>query len=430
MKKISLLLALVMLLSAFSFSAFAADDASAVIGSATAKAGDEVTLSLTFKNSPGIAGAQLYIGYDSDVMTYVSGASHSHSYTGTVVEADGTEAGYTLYECSCGHSYKSDGGVAASFYTACSTEAGANPVKVVIANLSLKEVKGDFAVADITFKISDTAAAGEYDVSISAVEAYDSDVASVAFGIKNGSITVKGSSSSSATVHKHSYKTTVVAPSGTEPGYTLYKCSCGHSYKGDYVYDETVDAPKFAKQRDYTGAFVDVTESHWFYKFVKTAYEYKLANGTSETKFSPDNKFTVAQALTAAVNIHTAYNGTSVRAAADGEAWYVPYVEYCTEYGIIADGQFANYDANITRGDMAIVFANILPESEYEAVRSVTPSDVVEEGTVYPAYKLLYEAGIVSGDAGTGNFRPDDEIVRSEACVIFTRIAVTSERAK
>ena len=37
---------------------------------------------------------------------------------------------------------------------------------------------------------------------------------------------------------------------------------------------------------------------------------------------------------------------------------------------------------------------------------------------------------LLCGDAGTGNFRPNDEIVRSEACVIFTRIAVTAERTK
>ena len=134
--------------------------------------------------------------------------------------------------------------------------------------------------------------------------------------------------------------------------------------------------------------------------------------------------------MTAAVNIHTTYNKTTVRSANEGESWYVPYVEYCIEKGIITATQFADYNANITRGDMAIVFANILPEDEYEAVRSVAPSDVVEESSVYPAYKLLYEAGIVGGDAGTGNYRPDDEIVRSEACVIFTRIAVVDQRAK
>ena len=170
-----------------------------------------------------------------------------------------------------------------------------------------------------------------------------------------------------------------------------------------------------------------MTNEKWFYSFVKTAFEYTLANGTSDTKFSPDGKFTVAQALTAAVNIHKAYNGTTVRAAAAGEAWYVPYVEYCVVNGIIKDGQFADLNANIKRGDMAIVFANILPESEYKAIRTKTLPDMTAGMASAAAVQKLANAGIVGGDA-KGNFNPDNEITRAEACVIFTRIAVADMR--
>ena len=138
----------------------------------------------------------------------------------------------------------------------------------------------------------------------------------------------------------------------------------------------------------------------------------------------------MAQALTAAANIHTAYNGTSVRAAASGEAWYVPYVEYCTQNGIIKEGQFADVNANITRGDMAIVFANILPDSEYAAVVDGSNPDVTSDMACHAAVSKLYKAGIVGGDAGSGKYRPSDSIKRSEACVIFTRIAMASQRIK
>ncbi|MBQ8837629.1 MAG: S-layer homology domain-containing protein [Clostridia bacterium] len=196
----------------------------------------------------------------------------------------------------------------------------------------------------------------------------------------------------------------------------------------DFDKTETVKAT-FAFARDYDGRFTDVTTSHWFYSYVENAYELKLANGTSDTKFSPDNTFTVAQALTAAVNIHSIYNGKTVRATASGEAWYAPYVEYCVENGIITEGQFTNMDANITRGDMAIVFANILPEEEYADIRSGSNPDVTSDMACYEAVAKLYKAGIVGGDSGTGNYRPGDSIKRSEACVIFTRIAMKSARA-
>ena len=186
----------------------------------------------------------------------------------------------------------------------------------------------------------------------------------------------------------------------------------------------------FKKSRDYGSKFSDVGSDKWFYEYVQTSYEYSLANGTSDTKFSPDSKFTVAQALTAAANIHSAYYAKEIGSAKSGEAWYVPYVNYCIENGIIEEGQFKDYNKNIKRGEMAQIFANVLPAEEYTSVRSGAPSDMSKDMASYDAVTKLYGAGIVSGDAGNGKFRPNDEIVRSEACVIFTRIAVDTYRAK
>ena len=77
-----------------------------------------------------------------------------------------------------------------------------------------------------------------------------------------------------------------------------------------------------------------------------------------------------------------------------------------------------------------IVFANILPDSEYAATRDGVPADVTNGSACYTAVSKLFKAGIVGGDAGTGNYRPGDSIKRSEACVIFTRIAMAGERIK
>ena len=186
---------------------------------------------------------------------------------------------------------------------------------------------------------------------------------------------------------------------------------------------------KFSFARDYKDNFTDVPANAWFYTYVRDAYRVGLANGTSATKFSPDGSFTVAQALTAAANIHTIYNGKTVDTAG-AKNWYDPYVSYCVANGIIKADQFKDYNAPITRGDMAIVFANILPAEEYTAVRDGSNPDVTSDLACYAAVQKLYKAGIVGGDAGTGNYRPKDSIKRSEACVIFTRIALKSARAK
>ena len=75
---------------------------------------------------------------------------------------------------------------------------------------------------------------------------------------------------------------------------------------------------------------------------------------------------------------------------------------------------------------MAVVFANILPDSEYAAIRTYTLSDMNDTLPSAAAVKKLAEAGIVGGSGG--QYKPNDPIKRSEACVIFTRIAVASMR--
>ena len=58
------------------------------------------------------------------------------------------------------------------------------------------------------------------------------------------------------------------------------------------------------------------------------------------------------------------------------------------------------------------------------------PADVTADMACADAVKKLFAAGIVGGDAGTGKYRPGDSIRRSEACVIFTRIAAPEYRQK
>ena len=231
--------------------------------------------------------------------------------------------------------------------------------------------------------------------------------------IKDGNVVIGNGST-----HPESPKKVYNIPTNSTP--------IGEKISG-FTKTETIKE-KFAFVRTYDNLFTDVKTTDWYYSYVKNAYRLKLANGMSATKFAPNDTFTVAQALTVAANIHTAYTGKSVAAAAAGEQWYDPYIKYCVENGIITASQFKNYTANITRGEMAIVFANILPDSEYEAMRDGMCTDITEDMACYEAVSKLYKAGIVGGDAGTGKYRPNDSLKRSEACVIFSRIAMKTVR--
>ena len=261
-----------------------------------------------------------------------------------------------------------------------------------MANVSLNKIDGDIAIADVSFKIADKAADGMYEIAIANASAYTVNAA---------------------------------ATGDAKQEFPFVDVTAGKAVIA-VSKDGSLTVPKFQASRTYGGQFTDVTEDKWFYSFVKTAYEYALANGTSATTFSPDGKFTVAQALTAAANIHTVYTGKSVDTTGAAN-WYDPYVNYCVANGIIKEGQFTDFNKNISRGDMAIVFANILPAEEYAAIREKNLPDVTDDMNCAAAVRLLANAGIVGGDT-KGNYNAANEITRAEACVIFTRIAVASMR--
>ncbi len=167
MKKIALLLAIVMLFSAFTFSAFAAEDAVVSISSVTAKANDQITVKVSAKNAPAMVGAQLSIRYDTQAMSFVSAKCLNNHF--------------------------------GAFYP--SSEQGADPVKLVFANLSLTETSGSFDMAEITFQLSPNAADSRYTLGLTVEEAYNANLDAVALKAENGTVTV-GNPPAASTVIK------------------------------------------------------------------------------------------------------------------------------------------------------------------------------------------------------------------------------------
>ena len=82
---------------------------------------------------------------------------------------------------------------------------------------------------------------------------------------------------------------------------------------------------------------------------------------------------TVAEAITLAARTNNNYGTADYDfSVADGEQWYEPYVEYAVNKGIISETDFSDYDALITRGQMAKIFASALP-SESRTTRVTKP---------------------------------------------------------
>lgn len=194
--------------------------------------------------------------------------------------------------------------------------------------------------------------------------------------------------------------------------------------------EPTKEIGVFLKPYTYNNNFTDVPSNEWYASEVANAYELGLFAGKSDTQFDPYGNMTVAEAITLAARTNNNYGTADYDfSVADGEQWYEPYVEYAVNKGIISETDFSDYDALITRGQMAKIFASALPSSEYAYINSVASiPDVPQTSDYFSAVYKLYNAGIIMGNDGYGTFSPDNNITRCEAAAIINRVAIKDNR--
>ncbi len=182
----------------------------------------------------------------------------------------------------------------------------------------------------------------------------------------------------------------------------------------------------FSVQNTYQdGIFSDVSENHWYRDGIARSYELGLVQGMGDGSFGVKSKFNVAAALALAARMHATYTGAENKFT-QGTPWYQVYVDYDVRAGIISKGQFGDCSRPATRAEMAEIFSDALPDAALQRINSVpdgaipdVPMSAPYAGAVY----RLYRAGILTGDVGTGAFRPDADISRAEAVCLAARVA-------
>ena len=173
--------------------------------------------------------------------------------------------------------------------------------------------------------------------------------------------------------------------------------------------------------------FSDVPSDAWYAENVKRAYEFDLINGTGKETFSPDDNHTVAESIAIACRLHSIYHTGEHEFNSQHEKWYMPYVDYALNNGIIADNQFSDYDAKATRLQFVTIVANALPRHELNPVNNYTASDIPDAMNDESVH-LLYNAGVLTGSDNDGRFNPQSFIKRSEVSAIIIRLADKSQR--
>lgn len=182
---------------------------------------------------------------------------------------------------------------------------------------------------------------------------------------------------------------------------------------------------------DYSNAtFQDVSTDAWYAGAVKSAYEMAMMNGVSEWEFLVSGNVTLAQSICMAARIHSIYyNDGYDFTAADGEAWYMPYVNYARANNMLAakydlrSNAGINYDQEALRVQFAEILSAALPDDQLTALKQTTliPDVPANSGEArFEAVYQLYNAGVLNGD-GEG-FKPWRTITRAEVAAVVSRM--------
>ena len=164
--------------------AFADSSAQLIVSTQTAKAGDEVALSVSTVNNPGVAVLTLGINYDAEKLELVG--FENSGFTGWTVKTSAVWVG------------DND-----------STYNGE------ILKLKFKVLDGASGKTEVTLRCGDG-------------DAYNYDEEPVSFEVVSGGVVIEKA-------HTHSYTEKVTAPTCTARGYTTHTCACGDSYIDSYT---------------------------------------------------------------------------------------------------------------------------------------------------------------------------------------------------
>ncbi|MBR5460025.1 MAG: leucine-rich repeat protein [Clostridia bacterium] len=150
--------------------------------------------------------------------------------------------------------------------------------------------------------------------------------------------------------------------------------------------------------------FIDISQKHWAFSFVKTLYDNKTVGGTSRTTFEPDATLTWGQAM----KMLLVSSGHGEKSPTDSH-WASGYMSYAKSLGIVKDG--TSPDAKITRLEFCESTAKLKGISDQP---DVNPFKDTSNASVL----ALYKKGIIGGTSAT-TFEPNATLTRAQISKII-----------
>ena len=175
-------------------------------------------------------------------------------------------------------------------------------------------------------------------------------------------------------------------------------------------------------------SFQDVPSDAWYAEYVSYLAGKGIVNGKTADTFAPDAQITRAEFIKIIAGVAGAdVSGKSSSRFSDvaSDAWYVPYVAWGVENGIINGTSETTFhpNGNISRQDMATMikrytdFAKFTLPTDTAAVNFTDSAQISSYAA--DAVKAMQQAGIINGKGGN-TFVPKDNATRAEACKMLT----------
>ena len=228
--------------------------------------------------------------------------------------------------------------------------------------------------------------------------------------------------------HVHDYKTTVVAPTCSERGYTIYECrTCHEKFTANYVpalghsFVNGVCSVCGAKN---PFSDIDAKGRHiYFTDAILWAAQQGITSGTSATTFEPDGVCTRAQVVTFLWRLAGKPEPNSlVNAFVDvkDDQYYSKAVAWAAESGITTGTSETTFepDATVTRAQFVTFLWRYLDRPVSGGYGSF--GDVSSSHFAYSAILWAYENGITSGTSAT-TFEPEGPATRAQVVTFLYR---------
>lgn len=194
--------------------------------------------------------------------------------------------------------------------------------------------------------------------------------------------------------------------------FTCYSTSSGVTVSGVVAIEVTDELP-----------FTDVAEKDWYFDYVSYVYNKGIMNGTSSTKFSPNNTLTRGMVVTMLYRIEGEPSVASYDTFkdVDDDEWYYKAVEWAAKYGIVNGITATTFgpEQNITREQLAAILYRY---ADYKDLSTSTGSTKLTSFTDYKSVSSYAETAmkwavyntIINGRTAT-TLAPKGTATRAEA---------------